>query len=304
MSTLEKRSARPAASGNAGTEIAADGGTNTGAAETAHVGRGGAKAGKAAAGEKGGAGPTFGAMIARTTEVELRKILAQFKYRALPVLIALVPLAVMLLNRSGGIIRLSAENLPYTLLSLAAYILLPLAACMLAADLFAGERERGELKIALTRPVSRPALAIGRIGAMLLYQAGLLAALLILSLAAAFLSGAVFGELNLPAVLGAYAVTMLPAAAVSAAAAFASTLARSATSGFLLGILLLAVMGGAALAFPAVSPVMLTEYATLYKSVIGSEIAFGQLALGAGILLGSFSVLTAAQILLFDGKEI
>ncbi|OWR30071.1 hypothetical protein CDO73_13450 [Saccharibacillus sp. O23] len=252
-----------------------------------------------------GANLSVGAMIGRSAEVELRKMLAQFKYRALPVLIALVPLAVLLLNRtSSSFIRFSPDNLPYTLLSLAAYILLPLAACMAAADLFAGERERGELKIPLTRPVSRPALAIGKIAAIGIYQAGLLAVLLVMSLAAAFLSGASPGGIGLPAALGAYVLTLLPAAAIGAAAALASTLARSATSGFLLGIVLLALLNGLGLAFPAVSPVLLTEYVTLYKTVIGSEIAWSQLALGAGILAGCATVLTTMQILLFDSREV
>lgn len=250
-------------------------------------------------------GPALSGMVRRTAEVELHKILAQFKYRAVPVLVALVPLVMLWLNgNTGSLIRFSPENLPYTLLSLAASVILPLVACMLAADLFAGERERGELKIPLTRPVSRPALAIGKISAMLIYQAGLLAILLILSLAAALLSGASLGDLNLLSILGAYVVTLLPIAAISTVAALASTLARSATSGFLLGILLLVAWNGLGLAFPAISPMLLTEYAALYKSIIGSEVAFGQLAMGAGILIGSATVLTTAQILLFDRKEI
>lgn len=256
-------------------------------------------------GQPASSGPALGGMIRRTAETELHKILAQFKYRAVPVLAALVPLVMLLLNgNSGSLIRFSPENLPYTLLSLAASVILPLAACMLAADLFAGERERGELKIPLTRPVSRPALAVGKITAMLLYQAGLLAILLILSLTAALLSGAILGDLNLPAVLGAYIVTLLPIAAISTVAAFASTLARSATSGFLIGIILLIALNGLGLVFPTIAPMLLTEYAALYKSIIGSEIAFGQLAIGAGILLGSATVLTTAQILMFDGKEV
>lgn len=259
----------------------------------------------APAGIRRGNGPAFSGMIRRTAEVELYKILAQFKYRTVPVLVAIVPLVMLLLNgNAGSLIRFSPENLPYTLLSLAASVILPLAACMLAADLFAGERERGELKIPLTRPVSRAALAIGKVSAMLLYQAGLLAILLILSLTAALLSGASLGDLNLLTVLGAYIVTLLPVAAISTVAAFASTLARSATSGFLLGIVLLVALNGLGLAFPAISPMLLTEYAALYKSIIGSEIAFGQLAMGVGILIGSATVLTTAQILLFDGKEV
>ncbi|WP_084778283.1 ABC transporter permease [Saccharibacillus sacchari] len=259
----------------------------------------------APAGVRQGNGPTLSGMIRRTAEVELYKILAQFKYRAVPVLVAIVPLVMLLLNgNAGSLIRFSPENLPYTLLSLAASVILPLVACMLAADLFAGERERGELKIPLTRPVSRPALAIGKVSAMLVYQAGLLAILLILSLTAALLSGASLGDLNLFTILGAYIVTLLPIAAISTVAAFASTLARSATSGFLLGIVLLVALNGLALAFPAISPMFLTEYAALYKSIIGSEIAFGQLAMGAGILIGSATILSTAQILLFDRKEV
>lgn len=259
----------------------------------------------APAGTRRGNGPTLSGMIRRTAEVELHKILAQFKYRAVPVLVAIVPLVMLLLNgNSGSLIRFSPENLPYTLLSLAASVILPLVACMLAADLFAGERERGELKIPLTRPVSRPALAVGKVSAMLLYQAGLLAILLILSLTAALLSGASLGDLNLLTILGAYIVTLLPIAAISTAAAFASTLARSATSGFLLGIILLVAFNGLGLAFPTISPMLLTEYAALYKSIIGSEIAFGQLAMGTGILIGSATILTTAQILLFDRKEV
>ncbi|MDO3410273.1 ABC transporter permease [Saccharibacillus sp. CPCC 101409] len=264
-----------------------------------------AKAGGRAADAQPVKAPGTAAMIGRAAEVELRKILAQFKYRALPVPVALAPLIVLLLNRlPGSMIRFSPANLPFTLLSLAAYVLLPLAACMLAADLFAGERERGELKIPLTRPVSRPALALGKLAAIVAYQAGLLAVLLALSLAAGALSGAGSGGLDLPAVLAAYALTLLPAAAFGAAAIFASTLARSATSGFLLGVLLLAALGGIGLLFPAVSSAMPTEYATLYKSVIGSEVAYGQLLTGAGILLGFGTVLTTAQILLFDAREV
>lgn len=250
-------------------------------------------------------GPTLSAMIGRAAEVELRKILAQFKYRALPVLIALVPLAVLLLNGAeGGVVRFSSVNLPYTLLSLAAYVLLPLVACMLAADLFAGERERGELKIPLTRPVSRPALAVGKITAMLAYQGGLLLLLLVLSLVTVFFSGAGLGDLNLPGIIGAYVLTLLPAAAISAGAAFASTLARSATSGFVLGAVLIAAMNVTGLLFPAVAPILPTEYMALYKTLIGSGIAYAQLGLGAGILIGCMTILTAAQILLFDRKEV
>ncbi|CAM3531326.1 MULTISPECIES: ABC transporter permease [Saccharibacillus] len=257
------------------------------------------------AGHVGSAGPTFGAMIARSAEVELGKIAAQFKYRALPLLMALAPLALLLLNRTeGSFIRFSPENLPFTLLSLAAYVLLPLVACMLAADLFAGERERGELKIPLTRPVSRSALALGKIGAMLAYQAGLLLLLLVLSLAAALLSGAGLSDLNVPGIVGAYVLTLLPAAVLTALAAFASTLARSATLGFMLGVALIAVMNGAGLLFPSAAPLLAADYVTLYKTVIGSGIAYAQLGLGAGILLGWGAIFTAAQLLVFDGQEV
>ncbi|MCQ4088239.1 ABC transporter permease [Saccharibacillus sp. JS10] len=244
-------------------------------------------------------------MIKRVTAAELYKIFAQFKYRLIPFGMALVPIILLLLNqRSNSLIRFSPENLPYTLLSIAATILLPLVACMLAADLFAGERERGELKISLTRPVSRTALAIGKITAILTYLAGLLVILMVLSLVVTIVSGVAIGQLNGLHIVGAYLLTLLPLAAVSAAAALASTLARSATSGFVLGIVLLVVLNGLALAFPSISSVFFTEYAGLYKNIVGAEVSWTPLLIGVGLLLGSMTVLTTTQLLVFDAKEV
>ncbi|MHB8065836.1 MAG: ABC transporter permease [Ruminiclostridium sp.] len=242
-------------------------------------------------------------MIWRCTETEFVKIISQKKYRVMVFLAALLPVALALIHTlPGSLIQFSMGKFPYTMLSVATYFLIPLTAFMMASDLFAGEQERGELKIMLTKPVSRISVSLGKFWAMLLYHVVILAVLLVLSSIISILEAG-FGASNLLSVWIAYSLTLVPAMTICAMASLVATLTHTSTASFsicLLGYLGTMVVG---LVFSGIAPALFTNYSSIYKMVIGSSIPIAQLLFGIGILLGYGMIFISAQIMIFEKKE-
>lgn len=242
-------------------------------------------------------------MINRCAVTEFRKIILQKKYRVMVFLTALLPVAFALIHiLPSSLIQFSMGNLPYTILSVATYFLIPLTTFMLASDLFAGEQERNELKIMLTKPVSRISVSLGKICAMLLYLALILTVLFVLSSIISILIAG-FGASNLFSVLIAYCLTLVPAMTICGMASLVATLVHTSTASFsisLMGYLGIMVIG---LVFPGIAPALFTNYATIFKMVIGSSIPITPLMFGIGILLGYGMIFLSAQIMIFENKE-
>jgi ABC-2 type transport system permease protein len=242
-------------------------------------------------------------MIYRCTEIEFLKISAQKKYRVMIALTVLLPIAIGLLHFfPNSVIQFSMGNFPYTMLSVAIYFLIPLVAFMMASDLFAGEQERGELKIMLTKPVNRMAIAIGKFCAMLVYISVILAILLILS-SIISIATAGFGASNLFSIVIAYCLTLVPAMVISAMATLIATLTHTSTASFSICLLSFLGINFLGLAFSGIAPALFTNYLTIYKMVIGSSIPIIQLLFGIGILIGYGLIFMSIQINVFEKKE-
>src|SRR4051794_15094859 len=103
-------------------------------------------------------------MIYLCIETEFLKIISQKKYRLIMFITGLLPIAFAMIQKlPNSVVQFSMGNFPYTILSIASYFLIPLLTFMLASDLFAGEHERNELKILLTKPVSRIFISFGKL---------------------------------------------------------------------------------------------------------------------------------------------
>ncbi len=243
-------------------------------------------------------------MICRCRETEFLKLISQKKYRVMLIIVAIFPIAFALIHSiPNSYIRFSMDKFPYTLLSVASYFLLPLTAFMMASDIYAGEQERGELKIILTKPVTRIAASLGKVLAMITYHGLILTLLFIISSAISILNSG-FGATNLFLTLIAYVLTLLPALTVCSMAAMISSMSHTSTSSF--SINLLSYMGILILGliFSGASPALFTTYTSIFKMVIGSSIPFSQFLLGIGILVGYTMIFLSAMTMAFDNKEI
>lgn len=85
-------------------------------------------------------------VIFRCIEIEIKKIIFRKKYQLILGMIILLPIVYLIIyNIPGSGIFFTMGNLPYTVLSVSAYLLIPMLGFMIASDFFAGEEERGEL---------------------------------------------------------------------------------------------------------------------------------------------------------------
>ena len=203
---------------------------------------------------------------------------------------------------SNSVISFSSQNYPYVILSLCCYLFIPFTALMLASDLISGECERNELKLLLTRYVSRTELLFGKLAAVMVYEFFLTAAnvtaALIFSLV---LSG--FTSVNIFIVLMSVVITIIPIAAFVSFAGIISVLCQSGISAFGMGV---AAYGGftlLGLAFSRISSSIFTSYLALYKMIIGQNIPIFRLILGIGVLLGFSLLFLSAASIRFEKRE-
>jgi ABC-2 type transport system permease protein len=241
--------------------------------------------------------------ILTVASCENQKIYRQQKYRILPAVTAAVIAAGAFVGLiPGNFFRLTMANYPFTVLSLMNYIIAPLAAFMLAADLLSVEMAGNEIKVLLTRPVSRISVFLAKALSIAGYAGLLFAEGLILSCVfSAMLSG--FSSFSIAAVLSAYTMGFIPALTITAMSVMIASALKSGTSCF--GFCLFAYTGFAVfgLVFSRLSPVLFTSYLGIGSMVIGSVIPVSSLMTGIGVLAGYALVFLSAGGLKFMSKE-
>lgn len=203
---------------------------------------------------------------------------------------------------SNTFISFSSQNYPYAILSLCCYLFIPFTALMLASDLISGECERNELKLLLTRPVSRTELLFGKLAAVMVYEFFLTAANVIAALIfSLILSG--FTSVNIFIVLMSVVITIIPIAAFVSFAGIISVFCKSGISALGMGV---AAYGGfilLGLVFSRISSSIFTSYLALYKMIIGQNIPVFRLILGIGVLLGFSLLFLSAASMRFEKRE-
>lgn len=234
---------------------------------------------------------------------EIYKIFQRKKYWIiLAVTLGITVCGALISLISNSVISFSSQNYPYAILSLCCYLFIPFTALMLASDLISGECERNELKLILTRHVSRTGLLFGKLAAVMVYEFFLTAANVIAALIfSLILSG--FTSVNIFIVLMSVVITIIPIAAFVSFAGIISVFCKSGISAFGMGV---AAYGGFALlglVFSRISSSIFTSYLALYKMIIGQNIPVFRLILGIGVLLGFSLLFLSAASMKFEKRE-
>lgn len=234
---------------------------------------------------------------------EIYKIFQRKKYWIiLAVTLGITVCGALISLISNSVISFSSQNYPYAILSLCCYLFIPFTALMLASDLISGECERNELKLILTRHVSRTGLLFGKLAAVMVYEFFLTAANVIAALIfSLILSG--FTSVNIFIVLMSVVITIIPIAAFVSFAGIISVFCKSGISAFGMGV---AAYGGftlLGLVFSRISSSIFTSYLALYKMIIGQNIPVFRLILGIGVLLGFSLLFLSAASMKFEKRE-
>jgi len=235
---------------------------------------------------------------------ELYKMFRTVKYKLFIGISAFLTICIFLSGTiSGNPVSFIGGNYPYLVLSLCCYIFVPFASFSLTADLISGEYERNELKLAVTRHISRNELIIGKIAAIAMYDMLLMIANV---LPAAVLTVIFCGvaSVNLITVFASVLITLLPIMAVAAFSGMISVLCKTSISAFAAEIAAFAFIGVSSLAFSNISRAFFTSYLAIYKMTIGQTVPVSELTMGAAVLIGSILLFMPAACLIFEKRDI
>lgn len=237
------------------------------------------------------------------TRNEITKILAQRKYKLLPILIGiLVAGSVLIKLISGDTLYGSMDNYPFSIMSILSYFVLPVLAFMIASDIIAGEEERNELKIALLHPVNRGSILAGKLIAIVLYLAVFLLGMAILAVAVSLPFTGLHVSL-LAQVFMAVLLAMMPVIMISALSVLVSTFTKTSTASFILCLIAYAGIGLLGLLLPSLAMSLPTGYMAIYKMVLGSQIPWSSLGIGLAILGGYTILFASAAEMRFERKQ-
>lgn len=234
---------------------------------------------------------------------ENQKIFRQRKYQIYPVIVALILICGAAISMiPGNTLGFTMANYPYTVLSMMNYIFLPIAIFMLVSDLISGEMAGDEIKVLLTRPVSRVNILFAKILSIVGYISIMFAGgFLISSILSILVSG--FSTINVLSALLAYIVGFIPMLTLIAMSALISSISKSGTSCF--SFCLFAYIGcmTLGLVFSSLSPALFTSYLGIGSMVIGSSIPVTSLLIGISILAGYALTFFSVSGIKFVGRE-
>lgn len=243
-------------------------------------------------------------MIGICFKNELYKIFKAVKYKLFMGISAALTICLFLSGMiAGNPLSFSGGNYPYFVLSICCYLFIPFAAFSLTADLIAGECERNEMKLFITRQISRNELIIGKLAAITAYEL-LLTAANVIPAAALTIIFCGIGSVNLITVFGSVLITLLPIMSVAAFSAMIAMLCKTSISAFAAEAAAFAFAGISALVFSNISRAFFTSYLAIYKMTIGQTIPVFELMIGAAVLLGSTLLFLPCSCLIFEKKDL
>lgn len=235
---------------------------------------------------------------------ELYKIFRAVKYRLFMGILAVLTVCIFISGAiSGNPVSFFSENYPYFVLSLCCYLLIPFATFSLAADLISGEYERNEMKLLLTRHITRNELIIGKLASIAVYDM-LLMAVNVLSAAVLTVIFCGVASVNLITVFVSVLTTFLPAVTVTAFAGMIAVICKTSISAFAAEMAAYALISVISLVFSHISRAFFTSYLAIYKMTIGQSIPVFEMIMGAAVLVGSILLFIPTACLIFEKKNI
>lgn len=234
---------------------------------------------------------------------EKQKIFLQRKYQLFLVITFLLTAAGgMMLPGVAAPLQVSAEHYPYLILSIISYVFAPLAIVMLMSDLITQEQVSDQIKILLTRPVSRQSILLAKMTGVMSYVSVLMTACGIASLFS-LLQLEETVSFSLIRMILAYFISYFGQIAIMAGAAVIAIGVRSSAAGFLVSIFCYLGSLAAGIIFPFIAPFLLTSYLGIGSLVIGSVIPALSVISGLFLIFGYLVAFISVAILAFAKKE-
>lgn len=240
---------------------------------------------------------------------ELDKIFLRKKNLVFVILGVLITLGAALsfkfLQNRLGIFAVNAASFSILVLDVFTTLLLPLFIFSAAADLFAGEFGEKNIKITLTRPITRFKIFLSKNIALAIFIViNLVAVYLISVISGLFLKGGSDALAGASLGLLAYATAILPMVFLSIAAIFLSQFFNSSGAALTTSIfvyLVAKVLPFFSSTFSKISPFSYTDWHMMW---IGSAVSSGRLLNVFLIILSCSMILFALGFYLFDRKDI
>lgn len=235
--------------------------------------------------------------------LENKKIFSQKKYKIYLMFIAFIIIAGAIISKDqGSILKFTMSNYPYTILSIISYIFAPIAIFMLVSDTIANEMAGDEIKILITKPISRIKILIGKISSIIIYIGLIfLGSLGISSLLTIIFSGILsFNMINSILV---YAIGFLPIITIIAMSVMIACISKSGTTCF--SICLLSYFSFIVLkfVFPSLSSGIFTSYLDIGNMLVGSVVPIYNLLIGISILIAYTLIFISIGGMKFINRE-
>ena len=243
---------------------------------------------------------------------ECRKLMLHKKYTVLLIIGVLLCLGWSLtgrllsaaLNAFVGLgVLWDFNSVPTSSLPLLSQFYLPLMIFMAVTDLFAGEYGDQTIRASLVRPITRLKLYTAKLAAVMVYVACFLGAVFVVNLIAGVIVGGVDSFWVVLRTLTAFALTLVPLAALACFAALAAQVIKSGSLlmfGMIFALLLLKALP---LLLPFTRDMLFTSFLGWYRMFTGTLPMLGVLVNAAVTLLASGAVFYLAGTMAFDRKD-
>ncbi|MDR2648889.1 MAG: ABC transporter permease subunit [Clostridiales bacterium] len=243
-------------------------------------------------------------MFARFVGIEMNKILIRKKFYLLLVIELFFTAVTVLFTSVNGFAILGFNfdlpSIPYIILNALLIFIMPLVIFMLCADLFTNELETGMLKAVLLRPISRFMAFVSKIAAVELYVLLHLMTVCAIILAIKIVLGS---PADMPALIAAYAISVLPMLAFTAFAALISLLVGNSSLAMFVSMILYFVMQGLSVVSAPVGAVFFTSHINVYRMIITGTPP-SALPNTLLLILSYIVLMSVAAFWLFDHKEL
>lgn len=208
--------------------------------------------------------------------------------------------------RSGlGLRAVGSTQFPILVLSVFVNTILPLFTALVAIDVFTGEFSHNNMKIILTRPVTRLKVFTAKISAIGFFVLANLLVVLVLSI----ISGLIFNASSVTAVdyfkiIFSYIVTTIPVMSLALVIVVLANVLKGSTSVFFLSILMFIVLKALSYVFPQYSSLFVTSMLDWYNLWIAESIPFLKVLRLFLIMLGYAIMSFTAGFYLFDKRDL
>jgi ABC-2 type transport system permease protein len=207
--------------------------------------------------------------------------------------------------RSGLGLRTGSSQFPILVLSVFVNTILPLFTALVTIDVFTGEFSQNNMKILLTRPVTRLKIFSAKIAAIAFFvMANLLVVMLLSIIAGLIFNSTTVSFVEFIKVILSYLVTIIPVMALALIIVIFANIFKSSTAVFFISILMFIVFKALGYVFSQYSSLFITSMLSWYNLWIAENIPFLKVLRLFLIMLGYAIMSFTAGFYLFDKRDL